>query len=107
MKIFTVENEYGETIEINYNADGVIKIRHSDINPRAWGTLHEFAKRIRHPGMQKFVDANPAAREVAARMGGYMVIQGKTFMISPQEMSLIHEAVRKGGGIVRNWSSSP
>ena len=102
-----VENDYGERIEIKYNADGVIRIRHSDIDPKAWGTLHEIAKGIRHPVMNEFIEANPVSTEVAANTGGYLVIRGRTFAITAREISLIHEAVKEAGGIVPNWSRSP
>ncbi len=41
MKPISVQNEDGETIEIKQDADGVIKIRHSDIDPKSFGVLRE------------------------------------------------------------------
>lgn len=113
MKPLNIKNEYGETIQIKYDAEGTIKIRHSDIDPKSWGELHEFAKRMRQPGVQSFlaekgIDSdNAQAKELAERMGGYMVIRGKSYLINAQEMAMILEAIRQSGGIVPNWSNRP
>lgn len=56
----------------------------------------------------KGIDPNyPEAKEMAKRMGGYMVIRGKSYIINAEELTLIHEAVKQHGGIVPNWSSQP
>ena len=116
MKPLKIKNDDGDTIEIKYDADGGIKIRHSDIDPKLWGELHEYAKRVRQPGLQSFLEEkgidldNPEAKEVAeklGKLGGYTVLRGKTYSINSQEVAMIHEAIKQAGGIVPNWSSRP
>lgn len=108
-----IKNEYGETIEIKYDADGVIKIRHSDIDRKFWGKLHEHSKRIRQPKFQAFLAGkgiapnDPAAKEMAEELGGYMIIRGKSYIISAAELALIHGAIKQAGGIIPNWSNQP
>jgi len=116
MKPIAIQNEYGETIEIKFDADGGIKIRHSDIDPKSWGRLHEYSKRMRRPDFQAYsaerekeLKMSPAdaqkAKGAVESMGGYMVIRGKTFMVNAAEVALIHAAVKQAGGILPNWSS--
>jgi hypothetical protein len=117
MKPIQVENEYGETIEIKWDADGNIKIRHSDIDPKQWGDLQELTKRMRQPGPRAValevaqahgVDLeSPTAKELMARMGGSMVIRGKSYIVSAEELKLIYSAIEQAGGVVPNWSNSP
>jgi len=109
MKPITVKNEDGETIEIKYDSEGRIKIRHSDFASKYWGELREHSKLLRHPGFQKFsaakgLDLNTTmAKELAEKMGGYVVIRGKSYIISVEEIALIHAAIEQAGGIVPNW----
>lgn len=117
MKPISVKNEYGETIDIKWDADGNIKIRHSDIDPKRWGDLHEHAKRIRQPGPRAVAERvgqahgvdleSPEAKEMLARMGGYMLIRGESYIVSAGELKLIYDAIREAGGGVPNWSSHP
>jgi hypothetical protein len=110
MKPLKVKNEYGETIEIKFNADGVIKIRHSDIDPKFWGELREISKRMREPGVKgamerRGITAPTQAEGCLKKLGGYIMIRDKMAVINSAEVDLIHEAVKKAGGIVPNWSS--
>jgi hypothetical protein len=110
MKPIKIQNEHGETIEIKYDDDGVIKIRHSDIDPKTWAELHEYSKRIRQPEIKAAMEAKgvldtPEAKELAARFGGYVIVRGKSYIVNFEEVALIHEAVKQAGGIVPNWSS--
>ena len=111
MKPIKIKNEEGEPIEIKFDADGRIKIRHSDIDAKSWGKLHEYAKRMKVPKLKSLAAGNeidldsPEAKIVAEMLGGYMVLRGKTYMIGAQELSLIKEAVKQAGGIIPNWSS--
>ena len=113
MKSIKIQNDERETIEIQFNEDGIIKIRHSDIDSKAWGELQEYSKVMRHPGFQAFVaekglaDVNaPDAKELAEKLGGYVVMpDGKSFIISRKEVEAIHSAVKQAGGIVPNWAS--
>jgi YD repeat-containing protein len=117
MKPISVKNEEGETIEIKWDADGNIKIRHSDIDPKRWGDLHELAKRMKQPGpravalevaqAQRVDLESPEAKELMARMGGYMLIRGKSYIVGADELKLIYDAVKQAGGVVPNWSNSP
>lgn len=113
VKTISLKTATGETIEVKYSADGKIKIRHSDINAESFGEFHEYAKRIRQQGPQtalqnKGIDASsPDAKEIAERLGGYMVLRGETFLISSEETAMILEAIKKSGGIVPNWSNRP
>jgi hypothetical protein len=108
-----IRNECGETIEIKFDAEGIVKIRHSDIDPKFWGELHEYSKRMRQPGIQaqfaeRGCDPNsPLMKEAARRLGGYIVIRGKSYIISAEELAKIQAAVKQAGGIVPNWSSQP
>lgn len=114
MKPIKIKNEEGENIEITFNEDGVIKIRHSDIDAETWGELKEFSKVMRHPGFQAFIAKqgindldSPAAKELSEKLGGYIVMpNGESMMISREEVTAIHEAVKQAGGIVPNWSST-
>lgn len=112
MKPIKIKNEYGETIEIKFDADGVVQIRHSDIDPKKWAVLHEYAKRMQQPKMKAAMEVNrildtPEAKEIASRFGGYVVLHGDTHMVNAEEVAMIHEAVKQHGGIVPNWSSQP
>ncbi len=117
MKPITIKNEHGETIEIKWDSDGTVRIRHSDIELKHWGELREYAPRLKQPGVhakvkeiaaRRGVDLDsPEAKELAGRMGGYILVGGKMYMISSQEVTLIHEAVRQAGGIIPNWSNCP
>jgi hypothetical protein len=112
LKTISIENEYGETIEIKQDADGTIKIRHSDINPKRFGIFHEYSKRLRQPEVAEFLKSkgldpkNPAAAKLSELLGGYIVIDGQSYIINPTETALIHEVIKKQGGIVPNWSSA-
>ena len=111
MKPIKIDNEYGETIEIKWDGEGNIKIRHSDVHPKLWGELHEYAKRMRIPEFKAAMEAHgildtPEAKEMAAKFGGYMLLRGKSYIINAQEIALIHAAIKKAGGIVPNWSSA-
>ncbi len=115
MKPIKIKNEYGETIEIKYDAEGNIKIRHSDVDPKYWGQLHEYAKRMRQPKVRSVlaskaidlgVDLNsPEAKRVVEIMGGYMVLRGKSYIINAEELNMIYDAIRQAGGIIPNWSN--
>jgi len=117
MKPISVKNEYGETIDIKWDADGNIKIRHSDIDPKRWGDLHELSKRIRQPGpgavaekiakAQGFEMESPELKELMAKFGGYMMIRGQSHPVSGDEFKLIYDAIRQAGGVIPNWSSRP
>lgn len=113
MKPLKIKNEYGEIIEIKHDADGAIKIRHSDIDPKRWGELHEYAKRMSQPKVKSYMAGKgidldkPGAKELLGKMGGYIVIRGESYIINADELSRIHEAVKQAGGVVPNWSSQP
>ena len=114
MKPLKIKNEYGETIEIKFDDDGAIKIRHSDIDATAWGKLQQYDKRMRQASVQEFLTkkgidmSNPLmagmVKEMAGRAGGYIVLRGKTYQVDAKEIAMIHEAVKQAGGIVPNWS---
>jgi len=115
MNPIKIENEYGETIEIKSNDDGIIEIRHSDIDSKTWGVLHEYDKRIRQTSLKEFLTkkgidmSNPLAAKIAEQMagraGGYIVLKGKSYIVNAEEVALIHAAIKQAGGIVPNWSS--
>jgi hypothetical protein len=116
MKPIRIKNDYGETIEIKYDAEGGIKIRHSDIDPKRWGELHEYEKRLRQPEIHdalavKGIDlSKPETREALdaiSAMGGYTLLRGKSYIISAKEVAMIHEAIKQAGGIIPNWSNRP
>jgi YD repeat-containing protein len=113
VKPIKITNADGESIEIKYDSEGTIKIRHSDIDAKRWGELHEYAKRLRQPKAKSFVEAkgidlnNPEAQELAQKLGGYVDVGGKVFIIGPEELAMIYAAIKKAGGIVPNWSSCP
>jgi len=116
MKPLTIKNEDGETIEIKYDADGVIKIRHSDIHPKSWGELHEYSKRIKKTDFKALMEKKKPegvdfdsgeAKQMLNAMGGYVLISGRSYIISAAEIKLIHEAVKQSGGVIPNWSNRP
>jgi hypothetical protein len=112
MKPIEIKNDCGEIIEVKFDSDGVIQIRHSDIDPKSWAVLHEYSKRMRQPEIKAALETNkifdtPEAKEMAERLGGYVVLNGDTHIVGADEVALIHEAVRKAGGIVPNWSNQP
>jgi hypothetical protein len=117
LKPLKIQNEYGETIGITFDGDGVIQICHSDIDPNAWGVLHESDKRTRQASVKDslaekgFDISNPIVaammKEFAGRAGGYIVLTGKSDPVNAEETALIHAAVKHAGGIVPNWSSQP
>src|SRR5689334_1245376 len=99
MKPIVIENEYGETIEIKWDSEGAIQIRHSDIDKRKFGKFHEFSKRMRQPQVETFLKAkgidpdSPEAKQVAGMLGGYVVLCGNTYLVNPAETALILDAV--------------
>ena len=111
MKSVTIKNDSGETIEIKHDSEGVIQIRHSDLDPKSWGELHEYSKRLRQAEIQPFLKSkgldadSPMIKEAAQLLGGYVVLGGKSYMISAAELALIHAAVKQDGGIIPNWSN--
>lgn len=115
MNPIVIKNQQGETIEIKCDSDGVIYIKHSDINPKEWGELHEYTKRLRQSSTKEYFDKNapqvnldsPEAKQIMGALGGYMVIDGKSYMINGEELGLIHAAVKQSGGIIPNWSNRP
>ena len=117
MKPIKIKNEFGESIEIKYDDDGIIKIRHSDIDAKAWGELHEYDKRLRQAKLQDFLAEKGIAmsdpmvagmvKELGGKLGGYIVLRGKNYEVGSDEVALIHAAVKQAGGIVPNWSSRP
>ena len=110
MKPIAIKNEDGEIIEIKWDADGKIFIRHSDIDKKRFGELREYTKVAREPKFKKILKDkgvdSPMAAELMGRMGGYLVIDGESYIISAKEISMIFETVKLNGGIVPNWSSS-
>ena len=112
MKPIKIENENGETIEIKFDAEGVIQIRHADIDPEKWAILHEYAKRIKQPEIKAAMEARgafntPEAKEFLVRMGGYVILRNDLQIVNAEEVALIHAAVKQAGGIVLNWSNRP
>jgi len=113
MNPITVKNEHGETIEVKWDDDGNLEIRHPDINKERFGKFHKFTSRINQPQVAKFVKGkglnpdDPMVKEMLARMGGYLDIDGATYLINAEETQLIFDAVQKNGGIVPNWSGQP
>jgi len=108
-----IKNSEGETIEIQWDDEGVIKIRHSDIDRNVWSELHEYSKRMNQSGPRAALEKSginaedELAKQVAAKLGGYIVIDGKSFGISADEIAMIHDAIKKAGGIIPNWSNRP
>lgn len=114
MRPIAVKNDLGEKIEIKWDADGNIQVRHSDIDRRHFGLFREFAKRIRQPSVKQGMEAkglNPSFTESQAMLGrlgghGYIVIGDKCFDLSVDEVRLILETVKLNGGIVPNRYAS-
>ena len=113
MKTLSIQNASGETIKIKCDPEGRVRICHSDIDAKQFGELHEYAKRAKQPKLQSFLGvqgidtSSEDFKKVAHLLGGYMVLRGKTYMVSAEEVVLIHDAITKAGGIVPNWSSRP
>jgi hypothetical protein len=113
MKPIKIQNDDGEDIEIKFNDDGIIEVRHSDIDPEVWGELMEYSKVVRIPGFKAFMAEkglkdmeSPDFKEVVEKMGGYLVMPNGQFMIiNRQEVNAIYEAVKQAGGIIPNWAS--
>jgi YD repeat-containing protein len=109
MKPVSVKNEDGDTIEISWDADGNIQIRHSAIDRERFGQLHEYSKRLRHPGLKRRLAEQgldvPEAKALVEKLGGYMMLGSEQFSISAGDISLILEAVKLNGGILPNWSA--
>ena len=54
------------------------------------------------------MDANSLeAKEFASKACGYIVLRGKSYIISAEEIALILDAIKEAGGIVPNWSNRP
>lgn len=112
MKPIAIKNESGEVIEVKWDKDGNIFIRHSDIDKKQFGQLREYSKVIREPRTKEFLESHginadhPIAKELLPKMGGYIVIDGESRIINAQELAVIFETVKLNGGIVPNWSSS-
>jgi len=111
MQPITTKNENGETMEIKWDDDGNIQVRHSDIDKKRFGQLCELSKRSRQPGLKQFlkgrgIDADsPDVQALLARMGSVLVIEGRSFTINAEETALILDTVKRNGGILPNWSS--
>ena len=112
MKPIAIKNADGEIIEIKWDLDGNIQIKHSDIGLKDFAPLHDRAKKMQQPDAVACLKAKGVApssemvKEMATRMGGYITDgSGETFSISAEELALIYETVKINGGIVPNWSS--
>lgn len=117
LKPLKIQTESGETTGITFDGDGVIQIRHSDIDPNAWGVLHASGKRPRQASVKDslakkgFDMSNPVVaamlKEFAGRAGGHVVLTGKSDPVDAEETALIPAAVKQAGGAVPNWSGPP
>jgi len=103
MKRVKIKNDDGDTIEIKCDADGTVKIRHSDIDAKAWGELHEYAKSLKQPSVyfplaeKGIIFNNPAARTIAERFGGYVMVRGNNYVLAVEEMIMIQAAMKRCG----------
>ena len=100
-------------MEIKWDDDGNIQVRHSDIDKKRFGRLCELSKRSRQPEVKQALEgkginlASPDIQALLSRMGSALVIEGESFTISAQETALILDTVKLNGGILPNWSASP
>ena len=98
-------------MDIKWDADGNIWVRHSDIDKQRFGQLKEYAKEVRNLELQAKLEAmgvdtdEPTAKEMLGKMGAYLVIDGDLKILDPKEMTAIMEVVKLNGGILPNWSS--
>jgi len=65
------------TIEMALDERGAILIRHSQFQPLTWAELHEYS-----------------GGESIPKSGGYVIIEGRTFDLSPKEMATIFDAAK-------------
>lgn len=112
MKPIAIKNEYEEVIEIKWDKDGNIFVRHSDIDKKRFGALREYSKVAREPRFKEYLKSHgfnaddPMAQELLPKMGGYIMIDGESRLIGAKEIAMIFETVKLNGGTVPNWSSS-
>lgn len=117
MKPIAVKNSYGETIEVKWDADGNIQVRHSDVDKRRFGQFCELAKRLRQPSLREHLNKylaaqgttidDPLVQQLLGQLGSLLVIDGRSFAISAEETALILQTVKQNGGILPNWSNRP
>ena len=109
MKPIAIKSEDGDTIEIRWDADGNIEIRHSAIDRERFGQLHEYSKRLRHPRLRRHLAERgldvPEAKALIEKLGGYMMLGLEQIPVSARDIALILEAVKLNGGVVPNWSA--
>src|SRR6266404_1882314 len=104
MKPIAIKNEDGEIIEIKWDKDGNIFIRHSDIDRKRFGQLREYSKVSKEPKFKEFLKANgidadaPMIKDLTPKMGASLVIDDKSHIINTAEVSLILETVKLNGG---------
>jgi YD repeat-containing protein len=113
MKPIVLKNEFGEKMEVMWDDDGNIRVRHSDIDPTKFGELHEYSKQSRPPALgarlrtKGFDPTSSTSHELLGKMGACLVIEGKSYIIGRDEAAMIYDAVKQHGGIIPNRSAEP
>jgi hypothetical protein len=86
MHALSIKTDAEAIIEIERNSHGIIFIRHSQFQPKEWAELHE--------------DKRPASDGHIPKLGGYIIIGGREFQISGNELESIKDAVKNQDGNV-------
>jgi hypothetical protein len=108
MKSITFKNSSGETIDVKRGEKGVIKLRHSDINPKRFGQYREYAVRdsLQKPGATDFFAkkgfdvTDPKIRDLMAHTmeiagAGYMLLSNKIYYLNGEEVAMIRDSIKK------------
>jgi hypothetical protein len=102
MKIITLKNEHGETIQVRHGIGGGIQVRHSDITGQEWADYFSKGEDMTEPGKAAFfADAgidvkSPEFQKIHAALGaGHMVFNEKDCILDREEVAMIEEAIKR------------
>jgi hypothetical protein len=87
-----IVGDCGATIEVALNERGAVLVRHSQFQPKTWAELREYSATDRG-GIPK--------------SGGYVVIDGRTFEVSKDEMAAIGDAAKQQAIKLKSVKRSP
>jgi hypothetical protein len=87
-----IAGDCGATIEVALNDRGVVLVRHSQFQPKAWAEPQEYS-----------------ATDLGGipKSGGYVIIEGRTFDLSREEMAAIGDAAKRQASKLKSAKRTP
>lgn len=107
MKVITLKNEYGETIELKRGTRGEIRMRHSDVDEKVWGRFVNYADYARELGVpgglagivkavaEKVGVSDTDRDAMGALMASHavMVLRRRSWILNGEEIAMIRKAI--------------